>query len=535
MSKVSSPHDAIAFMWTDLDPSKGKVYYGTSTGDDFALVFHDVSAYGVTCPTTVEIVINSRGVIEIVYLNNPIGRLCGENEVSVGVKGSENGGSLAFEQLFGPSVRGMPENVRVTFEPIVRNAPSLAPAAPLYAPSSVPTPGPSAAVTATPSNGPSMVSESPTMSPSAVPTCSPTQAPTASPTFAPTSVLTSAPTTVPTLTTYTSTRPSVPPSGVPGSESPTSHPTFESAVEVVSWETAVNVNDVPARDFDDGAKAAFENIVKDGLDIYDEIVIQSVEDFMNEGPDKIVSFSSLLRRKLSGTSGSRVSFATSFTSTSSLSDDEVQEMLSEYEVKVADFYAESSTTGKWLAECVAEGSTTINMTTVMSFGVPDTDHSSVTAVMVYQTVAPTAAMTTLDDGNSKHTLKLSLLLAILVPLALAILCIIICLVRAARSKREENEFPIIELSTTPNLLFAHDKSQLRSEDEPDPSNIEEGRELSDHDHEDYEDSEYDVRPAEKGPSTLLGAALKGNSLLSKVKSNKDQVMRKQRRNRYAKI
>ena len=140
----TAPYDVIAFLWTDLNPESGKVYTGSPSGDDVAIVFHDVSPYGTACPTTVELLFDVTGRIEIVLLQNPIGFDCGENDVSVGIKGNE-AGLPAYEQVAGPSMRSIPSNLHVSFNPLfstVTNDPSNYPSS---APTSVPSPPPSLA------------------------------------------------------------------------------------------------------------------------------------------------------------------------------------------------------------------------------------------------------------------------------------------------------------------------------------------------------------------------------------------------------
>jgi hypothetical protein len=536
----SAPYDTIAFLWTDLNPHSGKVYYGSLSGDDdnFALVFDAVTAYGVACPTTVEILLNSSGMFDIVYLNNPIGRICGENLVSIGIKGKENG-KPAFEQLFGPTKRGIPENLRVTFQPIDSNAPSISP-------------------TSIPTFEPTVLVYPPTFEPSAIPT-SPSHAPsiaTASPiTASPSTVSpsTAAPTTM-TLSTSPSLfsaapsgasstmPPSCHPNGLPSyspsgtaaiivpSAHPTQAPTFISVVELLSWTTVVDIFNVPLDDFDEAAKVAFEVVNDDRFgDMYDGIAILLIESTTSLDEDFF------LRRMVSETSGSRIYFQTQFTSSSSLTENAIEATISAFEADVINFYANSTTSRKWVEESVARGSSTIHLSTNTSFGVPTVDHSSINVVKKRVTTAPSAAVDLNHNTNTPHSQKGSLILIIIALLALFVcaITIVFCIVKRRKIK---GHAPIVELATTPNILLATYMTQqnIAGEQIPDLGYVEEDED-DECAYDSPESMEYDSTETKKS-SKLHAAAVKGkNSLLAKVKNNKDKVMRKQRKNRYAKI
>jgi hypothetical protein len=134
----SAPYDTIAFLWTDLNPYSGKVYYGSPSGDDFALVFSDVNPYGGNCASTVEVVIDSSGRIQIEFVTNPIGNHCGSNDVSVGIKGSKDS-VLSYQQVYGPATRGIPDVGRLTFDLLHSSAPTVSPK-PTVSPTVTPSP-----------------------------------------------------------------------------------------------------------------------------------------------------------------------------------------------------------------------------------------------------------------------------------------------------------------------------------------------------------------------------------------------------------
>jgi hypothetical protein len=178
------PFNTISFLWTDLNPnSAGNIYHGSVDSDTFVIVFEDIPSYASSsCRTSLEVVLKRNFDIRLVYIRNDIGvaSYCRARDVSIGLKGAA-GDVFEYEQVFGPSSSGMPDNATIWFSRAA--APTSSPSV-----SYSPTEPPSAAPSGVPS-----ISMSPTGQPSSVPSLAPIVRPTGTPSSVPSAVPTSQP------------------------------------------------------------------------------------------------------------------------------------------------------------------------------------------------------------------------------------------------------------------------------------------------------------------------------------------------------
>lgn len=272
--------------------------------------------------------------------------------------------------------------------------------------------------------------------------------------------------------------------------------------------TDVNISGVSAADFDSAARLAFIAVNREGLgDLYKDSVILSIFDV--------------------ATHLALVSFSSEYVSDSILSEDDVQGILTSYELRMVDYYSEKSTVDLWVSECAARGSNNIDLSTAATFGHPSLDHSSVRVEAAVSTMSP-SAVTAVVAGSDEVEITV---LVITLCAVCCTLCIGSYILR--RIKRRKLQLSgAVELSVTPNLLAMsaaaeqgcqhthHDEKSW--ENEGLPTYCEE---------EEFEDSE-EAQP--KKPSKF-NTAVKSSSLLRKVRSGKDRVMRKQRHQNYSKI
>ena len=124
-----APYNTLAFLWTDLNPwAGGEIFYGyISDLDSFAVVFKDIPSYSsLSCRTTIEVLLRSDGLIELIFVNNDIGYRseCTLNTVSVGAKGP-SGSGFDFLQVMGPSTSSIRHTGHFVIGPSA--APSLTP------------------------------------------------------------------------------------------------------------------------------------------------------------------------------------------------------------------------------------------------------------------------------------------------------------------------------------------------------------------------------------------------------------------------
>jgi hypothetical protein len=136
------PYNTIAFLWTDLTPGLGSVYYGSIRGGDaFLVVFDKVPFYEAAgaCSASVEVVVHASGQVEVIFLRNDLGNLCTSTNISVGMKGSYVALTAPeYEQLVAPGLWA-PPRMHASFAPLFSAPPNLT-ASPSIAPTPAPTP-----------------------------------------------------------------------------------------------------------------------------------------------------------------------------------------------------------------------------------------------------------------------------------------------------------------------------------------------------------------------------------------------------------
>jgi hypothetical protein len=124
--ELTTPFNSIAFMWTVFDArSAGSIYYGVLDSSTVAFVYEDVPLYYYTdCTVTIEVILHASGSIDMVYVHNDIGvsESCLSDAiwlVSIGLKGppsnEASGKSMPYEQIYGPTKIGLPNQQRVSF------------------------------------------------------------------------------------------------------------------------------------------------------------------------------------------------------------------------------------------------------------------------------------------------------------------------------------------------------------------------------------------------------------------------------------
>ena len=146
---IQGPFNTIAFLWTDLAPNLGSVYYGNVRSNEaFIVVFDRVPFFEEACSTTVEVLIHSNNEVEIIFIYNELGYHCTATNISIGIKGGYDVSTIAeYEQISGPSLFA-PEHLHVKFIPLFTNPPSIT-GNPTLAPSAAPVADSTSAPTAT--------------------------------------------------------------------------------------------------------------------------------------------------------------------------------------------------------------------------------------------------------------------------------------------------------------------------------------------------------------------------------------------------
>jgi hypothetical protein len=283
---------------------------------------------------------------------------------------------------------------------------------------------------------------------------------------------------------------------------------------VVTWSTDVVVYGVKVADFDTGARAAFVVVTREGMgDEYGDIVVLSIVDWLTNATSKRHPVVFLRSEAVSTVAGAFVTFVASHKSHEAMDEAAVQSLLSAYEHSIVHFYANTSTAVRWVQKSIDLGSATVDHSTRVEFGQPAVNYSSVHVV--------TAENTLLGANEAEITNNL---LIITLPIVICVLFILICIVSYIKRRRVKRD-AAIELSSL-NLSMKY-----AAQDDVDKGGEVVAPVYTEEEDEHFEESEFDAALTKQ--SKLKGAS-NTNSLLAKVKSNKDKVMRK-RGNRYAKI
>lgn len=298
--------------------------------------------------------------------------------------------------------------------------------------------------------------------------------------------------------------------------------------EVVTWSTAVELDGVPAEKIDIGARGAFVAVNRDGLGaMYEEIEILAITDIELNSADMLNSVMFLRSRKMLPrnlvSSGSLVSFSTQYISHSALSEADVLGVVEAYNLKLIDFYADPLTAALWVNESVACGSVTIEQSTTVVFGQPTVNFSSVrVAKEEPSSTSPSTAPSATNVAHDASSDESTDVIAFILPVVICTLLFAFFIVWYTKRRHAKHAGSTVELTTTPNHMHAgHEEDSDREEGQS-----------QQHKYDDGVDSEFDSHPMQK--KSKFNTAVRSSSLLSKVKSNKDKVMRK-RGNRYAKI
>ena len=280
------------------------------------------------------------------------------------------------------------------------------------------------------------------------------------------------------------------------------HPTYlpTHPLEVVSWKMSLTIFGVTSDELDFSAKTAFVNVNSRGMgDVYEDIVILSVQDSNLSNDAKGIG-SKFLREEYSQIShdiGANITFKAQYICNAPMNDFEVYEMIDSYRNKAVNLYSNASTSSSWVKESVLLGSTTIDLSTQVKFGTPHVNYSSVDIQRNGQN------SNSQDEQRSVDTTVI--ISAVVGAIVVLVFCTTCCVFMRNRAKRSS-------------------KSDYKSNHSDTPSNIVRNPlSISAYPEEDFEDATSGKR--KNSPNS---------SLLSKVKSNKDRIMRT-KKNRYAKL